>query len=312
MKLLRIKIRMLSGGRTPLHSDTLFGSICWAILYLEGEAKLKYLLQKVNGDMPVFILSNGFPSGFLPRPAGGNYAVRRAKGLSKDDLINSMTTAKKEKQITYIPVDDIQRLIQGEKIDLKDSKQPEEVCIHLTTHNTINRMTGTSAEGGLFRETYRWDGDVDIYALVEEEWQPLLMQCLELIGVWGYGGGASHGRGAFEIEAVYDANFELPVDSNAYMTLSRCIPTSEMPVQCQYKLDVKYGRFGQKRSKNGYPFKRPVLMLEPGAVFWSKPPECGWCGAVAGNLSNEYSDALQSGLSIILPCRIDPPEWGVE
>lgn len=35
MKLYRIGIKMLSGSRTPMHSDTLFGSICWAVLYLE-------------------------------------------------------------------------------------------------------------------------------------------------------------------------------------------------------------------------------------------------------------------------------------
>jgi CRISPR-associated protein Csm4 len=310
MDLYRVRIRMLSGSRTPLHSDTLFGSVCWAVLYLEGEDRLRLLLHNFKENKPAFILSDGFPHGFLPRPAGGNYTIRSSGSNSKEEIMANMKTAKLIKQISYIPLYDMQKIIQGEKISLANCTQPEETSFHMTTHNTIDRETGASAEGGLFRELYRWDGDMDIYALAEDEWQSLLMRCLELISVWGYGGGASRGRGAFKIEDTCKVNFDTPEDPNAYMTLSRCIPTQDMSVQCQYRLDVKYGRFGQERGKGGYPFKKPVLMLEPGAVFWGTPPECGWCGAMADNLSDEYSDTVQSGLSIILPCRIDPPEWG--
>lgn len=311
MKLHRIKIRMLSGGRTPLHSDTLFGSICWTVFYLEGEERLKSLLQRFKENKPAFVLSDGFPQGFLPRPAGGNYTIRSSEGKSKQDIMVNMKKAKQIKKISYIPLEDIQKIILGDKIALENCRQPEETSLNMTVHNTIDRETGTSAEGGLFRELYRWDGDIDIYALAEDEWKPLLMRCLELIGFWGYGGGASHGRGAFEIEDTCEMDFELPESPNAYMTLSRCIPAANMPVHCQYRLDVKYGRFGQERGRSGYPFKKPVLMFEPGAVFWGTPPQCGWCGTMAEDLSDEYSDAVQSGLSIILPCRIDPPEWSV-
>lgn len=310
MKLYRIGIKMLSGSRTPMHSDTLFGSICWAVLYLEGEDRLKLLLQNCKENKPAFIFSNGFPRGFLPRPAGGNYTTGFSETSSKSEIMDYMKTAKKIKKISYIPLDDIQKIILGEKIPLYSCEQPEEASIHWTTHNTIDRKTGTSLEGGLFRELYRWDGDLDVYVMAEEEWQPLLVRCLELISFWGYGGGASRGRGAFEIEEICEAGFKTSEDPNAYMTLSRCIPTPEMPVPCQYRLDVKYGRFGQDRGRVGYPLKKPVLMLEPGAIFWGKPPECGWCGTMAGELSDEYSDALQCGLSIILPCKIEPPEWG--
>jgi len=314
MKLYRFGVRMLSGSRSPVHSDTLFGSVCWALLYLEGEDRLKSLLQSCIERKPAFIFSDGFPRGFLPRPAGGNYTTEFSESRSKSEIIEFMKTAKKVKKISYIPLDDMSRIFKGEKISLGDCRQPDEAIVHMTAHNTIDRETGTSMKGGLYREIYRWDGDIDIYALVAEEWVPSLKECLKVVSSWGYGGGASRGRGAFQLEDEYnvmsEVNFDIPENPNAFMTLSRCIPTQDMPVRCQYRLDVKLGRFGKERGKAGYPFKRPLLMLEPGAVFWGDPPECGWCGTMAGDLSDEYNDALQCGMSIILPCKIEPPEWG--
>ena len=66
---------------------------------------------------------------------------------------------------------------------------------------------------------YRWDGDLDVYVMAEEEWQPLLVRCLELIS-FGDTAGSIRGRGAFEIEEICEAGFKTPEDPNAYMTLS--------------------------------------------------------------------------------------------
>ncbi len=72
MRALRIRFSLASSLGTPFHADTLFGHICWAIRYLEGEASLRCFLEAyADGETPLLV-SDGMPvignSFYLPRP----------------------------------------------------------------------------------------------------------------------------------------------------------------------------------------------------------------------------------------------------
>jgi CRISPR-associated protein Csm4 len=63
-----IKVDFQSSFITPMHADTLWGHLCWALRYLYGEKEiLDFLAAYSEGESPV-ILSNAFPEGFLPHP----------------------------------------------------------------------------------------------------------------------------------------------------------------------------------------------------------------------------------------------------
>jgi CRISPR-associated protein Csm4 len=67
VKTFRLRIAPRSGFLTPLHADTLFGHLAWAWRHRRGADELVALLDRFDADPP-FLLSDGFPAGFLPMP----------------------------------------------------------------------------------------------------------------------------------------------------------------------------------------------------------------------------------------------------
>src|SRR5438094_3308698 len=84
MKSYRVEITPRSPWGTPLQVDTLFGHLCWALTYTQGETALRDFLQAFDGPSPPLVLSNGFPKGCLPRPLFPVVAGRREEGDAKD------------------------------------------------------------------------------------------------------------------------------------------------------------------------------------------------------------------------------------
>src|SRR3989304_7611507 len=83
MKTFEIILRPKSSLLTPLQSDTIFGSICWAIKYSEGEQELVDFLEKYQTSPPL-ILSNGFPTGFFPKPLCNTITRKEIIGIVKE------------------------------------------------------------------------------------------------------------------------------------------------------------------------------------------------------------------------------------
>ncbi|MDH7602474.1 MAG: hypothetical protein QHI38_10055 [Armatimonadota bacterium] len=72
MRTFRVRFSLVSSLGTPFLADTLFGHICWAIRYLEGETALTSFLQGYcNGRTPLLV-SDGMPvigdHFYVPRP----------------------------------------------------------------------------------------------------------------------------------------------------------------------------------------------------------------------------------------------------
>ncbi len=77
MKTYRITIRPTSSFSSPLEADTLWGHLCWAIKYIDGEDKLNTFLSEYQSGAPLLI-SNGFLHNFIPLPI--------LKPLTKEDI----------------------------------------------------------------------------------------------------------------------------------------------------------------------------------------------------------------------------------
>lgn len=64
----KINLKLKSSLITPFHSDTLWGSICWALRYVYGEGELYEFLKSYKTEEPPIIISNAFPKKYLPAP----------------------------------------------------------------------------------------------------------------------------------------------------------------------------------------------------------------------------------------------------
>lgn len=114
MEALRIDLAVRSRLETPLQADTLFGHLCWALRYLEGEDRLRNFLAAYQNSPPL-ILSDGFPVAPYPHAGERSYLpaprlpvltfeeqrqLLRDKGLSADKkhrtwLLGILKTLKK-------------------------------------------------------------------------------------------------------------------------------------------------------------------------------------------------------------------------
>ena len=65
----RASLTLHTAFGTPLSGDTLFGQLCWTAREYLGEAGLEALLEGYTTDRPWLVVSDGFPSGYLPKPA---------------------------------------------------------------------------------------------------------------------------------------------------------------------------------------------------------------------------------------------------
>ena len=64
----RATLKLHTAFGTPLAGDTLFGQLCWTAREHLGEAELERLLKGYTSDNPWLVVSDGFPSGYLPKP----------------------------------------------------------------------------------------------------------------------------------------------------------------------------------------------------------------------------------------------------
>jgi CRISPR-associated protein Csm4 len=153
----------------------------------------------------------------------------------------------------------------------------------VSASNSINRVSGAvSEEGGLFQRESSWfypNACLDLYVEVNlEEMVPLVNWFLtDYLPLNGFGKDKSVGMGYFEISQDNSFSPDLfKVDNeNASMTLSAAAFEGMEQYHSFYRLMTKFGKLGGTFSASSpsggpvLPFKKPILMLEPGAIFFT-------------------------------------------
>ena len=267
--------------RNELHSDTLFGLICWAIRQVFSEARLVELLKAFYAGQPPFLLSSAFPCAkdgtadwkpFLPRPLLPPPAP--VEDLSPEEA----QRLKRYKRLRYIPADHFNQFLQG---DYSEGSYYESDVWEKTTvpiprrtdrlHGTIDRLSGTTdGEGTLFSEPeYRTDG---LYFLLDGEEAELVENALRFLEDFGWGGGNSVGYGHFAA-TVGESPLAVAVSApDRFITLSLYHPRSDELAhfktgEAWYELVVRKGKVGGHFLQTGDFWKRSVLMFAPGSTF---------------------------------------------
>lgn len=324
---------------TPLHSDTLFGHVCWALRYLNGREALRSFLKAFDapGDYP-FLISNGFPTGYLPKPA---YPLLQGKAF-ENVLVNASQDAKPDitscqkalRKKQYIPIslfeklqadlssENVTRLLIDEWVNEQSEPHGEHM---LTTHNSINRVSNIVTD--VFRQTEKFyrHSEFTVYVQTSCFSEHDLKQIFGYIQETGFGRDKSTGKGHFKI-TVNAKPLPGNANGNGFMVLSNYTPNKNDPTAGFYKLFTKYGRLGgdfaktsiqeedyPNRTKQGMmPFKKPILMMEPGAIFSGKPSYTH--GILLGGNKvdalnvHDYSEIRHNGCAVTIGLQVNEKE----
>lgn len=156
--------------------------------------------------------------------------------------------------------------------------------LEICAGNSIDRSTGTVSEesGELFERDKLWypaGKGLHLYVEVNDDGLEEQVEwfLLDFLTVTGFGKDKSVGMGWFAIERDKDFDPEsLQVkNANARLALSMTSFEGMAGYRSFYRLTTKFGRLGGDFALWGpgggppKPFKKPVLMLEPGAVFFT-------------------------------------------
>ena len=154
----------------------------------------------------------------------------------------------------------------------------------ISASNTINRISGTVDEetGGLFQREKQWyheNTKLDLYVeTVSKEFASVADWFLtEYLPVYGFGKDKTVGMGYLKI--CKDKSFNPDIfnvsNANAAVTLSMTAFDKIMEYRSYYRLMTKFGKLGGSyafSSPTGgktRPFKKPVMMMEPGSIFFT-------------------------------------------
>jgi len=297
--LYRYKIKPESPLITPLMSDTFFGHFCWAVRYSRGEDFLNRFLESFgNGNPAPVLFSSAFLSDHIPRPTIPSLSRDRLKkfvtrhfGEDKQDIFQGLSKIKGWSKRKLISVDQWYRL----KNDYSEERLYEEYLneesavdetafeFELAASNVISRVSGAvSQEGGLFPREKIWyheEVDLDLYVETNQaEYGDFVKWFLtDYLSESGFGADKSIGMGRLSIslEESFDAGMFAVQDHNALLSLSLTSFPGIETYDAFYRLITKFGKLGgsfatvSPTGGNPRPFKKPILMYEPGAVFFS-------------------------------------------
>jgi len=335
--LYRYKITPKSPLITPLMSDTFFGHFCWAIRYKEGEAYLSDFLNLYGeGKVAPVIFSSAFLTGQIPRPSlpSPNRDQIRAFvhnhfGEDKKNKLEGLSKIKKWSKRRFVTLDQWSKLkddysvIKLYEYFAAEKDEPRKTEIkEVVAANTINRLTGTVPEeggGGLFqRETVWYYKDICLDLYVEINAPEIASQVNWFLTKYlpqnGFGADKSVGMGHLSIEQdeSFDEKDYSVENPNARISLSLAAFSGMEKYRASYNLTTKFGKLGgdyafsSPTGGNPRPFKKPILMYEPGAVFL-----CSESFSNKPLLAEVHSDQKirHCGIPITLPFRLNEESY---
>jgi CRISPR-associated protein Csm4 len=323
-----VTLTPMSAFATPLKGDTLFGQFCWALRNRLGKEALNHCLEGYTNNQPFAVISDAFPEGYLPLPKlpscfyllpeGEDLkAVKKRTWLPETELqkplsewlCHAVNAKAIVSSITYNPVG------SSPSTRLNTASLSEK---HPQPHNTINRQTNTTGEGGFapynieqewFVPGLRWT----LYLLLDTARLSLedCQQCLADIGTFGFGKDASIGMGKFQINAFQEQSLPAQDNANACLTLAPSAPQrlGFDSRQSYYQLFTRFGRHGDIAvHQEGKPFKNPVLLAQTAAVFSTPPPTSGFIGqGIGGNgdLSKTLKATIHQGYAPVIAINVN-------
>ena len=294
----KVALKLKSATLTPWQADTIFGHLCWVVLYRDGEDGLKHFLEPFIDEKPPFLISDGFPPGFLPKPLTFR--------LPAGDSIEEFQANRELRKQNLFKEAYFSRAIEGEVFKPEDGADlGRTLYVRAMLKNQIDRLTGTTgAEGSLYGVVEQWMPEVVIYGKAAAEYQGFVRGLFESLKLFGYGKRKSTGYGAIEkVDFSSFDGFPSPQSANGFVSLSSFMPSPDDPTKGFYKLRVKYGRLGEEFALGENPFKRPLVMLEAGSAFYDTPVKA-YYGRMVRGLSSTHPEVAHYGYALPVAAKI--------
>ncbi len=295
MTLYRLEITLTSPLGTPLVGPTLFGLVCQVIYEKEGVSTLEDWLSKPE---QLWKISDGFPTGCLPKPLTKPFPLRPEK----------LDTLKARKKRPWIRRNAWMRhRTSWSEVVLHDNDFLEDQSSILRrAHNVVHRHgRGTLDTGGLFftDDDWRFTGnsrDVDLYVESDDspEW---IFELIKAVGERGYGRDASTGCGQFVVrKPCPDPDLAELTDARRRMSLSRGVLTPSSMQDALWRVVPHLGRVGPELTLAGVPpFKRPVILTRPGCTY--QPAGSSTAGKWVDNIHAERPEIGLNGFHLSIP-----------
>lgn len=303
MNWFKVTIKLKAPTGTPWQADTIFGHLCWVLVHRDGEGVLRQFLQPFLDGSPAFLLSDGFPPGFLPRPLTFR--------LASSDTLEEFRANRKLRRLAFLNEEEFSRAVRGEVFEPADNsvELKSKSSTRAVLKNQISRLTGTTGEeGNLFGFIEHWTREVVIYGKVREDHKDFLRELFQDFHRFGYGKRKAVGYGAIDsLDFAAFAGFSAIADANGFVTLSAFVPSPDDPTEGRWRLRVKYGRLGEEFAFSENPFKKPLVMLESGSVFYDVPVKEHY-GRMVTDVSAVHSEVVHYGYA--LPVVVKLPERG--
>jgi len=293
MKLYRLKITPLSFFATPLRGDTLFGHLCWAILYQKGEERLRELLNGYDEGNPFAIVSDAFAAGYLPKPH-----------LPFAMLGEKIEEKKRNRKRKWIAYEALKAGRFSEAVDDEGAGAREKSLLQV--HNALDYRTLRTGHGadphGLRVLDYGGPKVCrDLYVAIDEtRWnKEEMVQAFETVAAMGYGKKSSTGKGRFTIDWDALETLDTMADESTRMMALSPFDASDLGTGKLYAEPfVRFGRHGGQRAR-GNPFKKPLLLADTGAVIeWDTPRSRLFVGKGIKGHSAAYPDTVHQGYAI--------------
>ena len=297
MKLIKVKIIPHSSFVTFPKGDTIFGHFAYFSFLKKETIFSNYTKEKE----PKIIFSDILPDDYVYKPT----LPLNTFGVSEDE--------KKEfKKLSWIKLSELKN---GIKVRNKENFAPYEKLdfykTEIKVRNSLNRVSFTTKEEGFdpfSLEEITFIYQPVIYVLFDEEIfsEKEIEDKLNLIGSNGFGKKGSIGKGYFRVKIDNSFDGFDKVKSNYYITLS---PT--LLHKAKEKIEKAYyntfNRFGKHHSSST-PYKKPLLMVDSGAVVKLKSYEQYIGGAIDNGINNNQS--LVQGYSILVPFKFEGEQDG--
>ncbi|MBF0154076.1 MAG: CRISPR-associated protein Csm7 [Magnetococcales bacterium] len=275
MHTLLLTIEPLTAFVTPLHGDTMFGQLCWALRNRHGDDWLRERLQGYTENRPFLVVSDAFPAEYWPRPCLPPEFAFGQQGPENQE------SRKEVKARVWLPNRMWKRPLREWMDQCQTEKELWNGCarkVHPQPHNSINRLTGTTGSGDDGFAPYVVDqiwfppeSELELWLVVDPQRldHETLQQALEDVGRIGFGKDASTGQGHFRVESLTETPLPRQKHSNAWLTLGHCAPQGGGfdPERSFYLPFTRFGRHGDTLALTENPFKKPMLLARTGAVL---------------------------------------------
>ncbi len=308
MNLYRFRLVPESPWRTPWQADTLSGLLCWTCARTEGDSTLRQqLIEPALAGRPPFVLSDAFPGEWLPLPA----AVRT--------LDVPAELRKPLKRARWLLPKAFRLLQAGTVPGTGEMLRDAGVLEYTQLRNTIGRASNTTSNGGgLFptEESVLKKGirHLTVYARVVPEFVEPFAQLVQELAQWGFGSDRTAGKGQFRLDGGLEpvADLDEPADADGCVVLSTFQPGGGDPTDGAWEAFTKYGKLGPDFGLENV-FKKPIILLRPGATFRVPAPR-GWLGRaipmndllaheVVGHLQGIGANVIHWAFGLCVPLR---------